>query len=50
MLVLAVMALVVFTLSTLRFRRDLAPAGGPVQPGDSAKEAGGRDAAAEATA
>ena len=50
MLVLAVMALVVFTLSTLRFRRDLAPAGGPVQPGDGAKEAGGRDAAAEATA
>ena len=50
MLVLAVMALVVFTLSTLRFRRDLAPAGGPAQPGDGAKEAGGRDAAAEATA
>ncbi len=34
LLVLAGMAVVVFTLSTLRFRRDLAPAGAPVQPGD----------------
>ena len=29
LVVLAVMAVVVFTASTLRFRRDLAPAGGP---------------------
>jgi len=33
MVVLTGMALVVFTLSTLRFRRDLAPAGEPAQPG-----------------
>jgi len=50
MLVLAVMALVVFTLSTLRFRRDLAPAGAPVQPAGGAPAAGGRDAAAQAAA
>ena len=34
--VLAVMALVVFTASTLRFRRDLAPAGAPEPTPDSA--------------
>ena len=50
MLVLAVMAIVVFTLSTLRFRRDLAPAGEPVQPDGRAEAAGGRDDAAEAAA
>ena len=50
MLVLAGMALVVFTLSTLRFRRDLAPAGEPVQPSGGAKAAGGGDAAAKAAA
>ena len=35
LLVLAVMAAVVFTASTLRFRRDLAPAGGAHEPEDS---------------
>jgi len=50
MLVLAVMATVVFTLSTLRFRRDLAPAGAPAQPDGDAPAADGRDAAAEVAA
>jgi ABC-2 type transport system permease protein len=47
MVVLAVMAIVVFTLSTLRFRRDLAPAGEPARPGDGA---GGAETPAEAAA
>jgi ABC-2 type transport system permease protein len=50
MLVLAIMALVVFTLSTLRFRRDLAPAGAPARPdgGTSASDAGTAGAGAAA--
>ena len=47
MLVLAAMAIVVFTLSTLRFRRDLAPAGAPAQPDGGS---GAAEAAAEAAA
>jgi ABC-2 type transport system permease protein len=51
LLVLATMAIVVFTLSTLRFRRDLAPAGEPTRPdGGAAAAGGGRDAAPEAAA
>ena len=48
--VLAVMAVVVFTLSTLRFRRDLAPAGEPVRPGGGTGAGDGGGAAAEAAA
>ena len=36
LLVLAVMAVAVFTVSTLRFRRDLAPAGREAAPADGA--------------
>jgi ABC-2 type transport system permease protein len=50
MVVLAVMAIVVFTLSTLRFRRDLAPAGAPELPGGAAAGSGAGEASAEAAA
>ena len=43
LLILAVMAVVVFTVSTLRFRRDLAPAGRP----EGTDSAGGPEAALE---
>ena len=36
LVILAVMAVVVFTASTLRFRRDLAPAGAPSDRGHGA--------------
>ncbi len=44
LVVLAVMAAVVFTASTLRFRRDLAPAGAPEAP-EPARDAAGTGAA-----
>jgi ABC-2 type transport system permease protein len=47
LLILAVMAVTVFTVSTLRFRRDLAPAGREPAPGEDAG-AGSTDAAAPA--
>jgi ABC-2 type transport system permease protein len=50
LLVLAVMAVVVFTLSTLRFRRDLAPGGEPARSGDESAAAGDSGGAPEAAA
>ena len=47
LVILAVMAVVVFTASTLRFRRDLAPAGGPEERGhgaDAVADAGSAEA------
>ncbi len=40
LVILAVMAVVVFTVSTLRFRRDLAPAGGPEDAGSTDRPEG----------
>ncbi len=41
LVILAVMAVAVFTISTLRFRRDLAPAGAPEEDGPAPDEAAG---------